>query len=138
MRRNESSLKMITWSKHCRRIEPMTAFHKRALPRRSRSAENFVDVHDRDLLAEFLPIDAIAILQQLFRCGVERKGLEQLLRGPFSGRMGCDVKVDNTASVVSENDEDEEDFKPNRADSEEVDGSELGYVIVEERFPRLR
>jgi hypothetical protein len=34
------------------------------LPRRSRSAENFVDVHDLELLAEHLPVDPIAISEQ--------------------------------------------------------------------------
>jgi hypothetical protein len=34
--------------------------------------------------------------------------------------MSRDVKVDNTPSVMGENDKDEQDFKPNRVHSEEV------------------
>ena len=114
------------------------AFHVRPLPRRSRSAENFVDVHDLELLAELLPVDPIAISKQILRLGVERKSFEHLLRGPFGCGMGRDVEVDNTTSVVSQHNKDEQNFKPNCVDGEEVDRSELRYVVVEERSPRLR
>jgi hypothetical protein len=56
-----------------------------------------------------------------YRCCVERKGFEHLLRSPFSRRMSRDVKVDNTSSVMGKNDKDEQDLKPNSVDSEEVD-----------------
>jgi len=39
---------------------------------------------------------------------------------------------------MGENDKDEEDFKPNRVDGEEIDRSELTYMIVQERFSPLR
>jgi hypothetical protein len=39
--------------------------------------------------------------------------------------MSRDVKVDNTSSVMGENDKDEQGFKPNSVHSEEVDRSEL-------------
>src|SRR5262249_41758557 len=114
------------------------AFDVSALPRRSRSAKNLVDIHDFDLLAELLPVDPITISQQIFRCGVERKGFEHLLRGPFTRRMSRDVEVDNASSIVGENDKHEQNFKPHGVDGEGVDRSQLRYVIVEERSPRLR
>jgi len=52
--------------------------------------------------------------------------------------MSRDVKVDNASSGMGEDDKDEQDFKPNRVDGEEIDGSQLRYLIVEECFPRLR
>src|SRR5215472_266852 len=85
-----------------------------------RSGENFFDIHYRDLVAELLSVDAVTISQQISGRCVERKGFEHLLRRPFSGRMSRDVKVDNTPSVMGENDKDEQDFKPNRVHSEEV------------------
>src|SRR5262249_35111762 len=75
-------------------------------------AKNFVDIHDFDLLAELLPVDPITISQQIFRCGVERKGFQHLLRGPFSRGMSRDVEVDNASSIVGENDKHEQNFKP--------------------------
>ena len=99
---------------------------------------NFVDIHDCNLFAELLSVDPITISQQIFRCCVERKGLEHLMRSPFSRRMSRDIKEKNASSIMRENDEDEEDFKPDRVDGEEVHRSELRYVIIEERSPRLR
>src|SRR5262249_17108951 len=90
------------------------ALHICALPWRARSAKNFIDIHGCDLVTELLSVDAITISQQISRCGVERKGFEHLVRRPFSCRMTRDVKVDNTSSVMGENDRDEQDFKPNR------------------------
>src|SRR5215813_6975845 len=109
-----------------------------ALPWRARRAKNLVDIHDFDLLAELLSVDAITISQQIFRCSVERKGFEHLLRGPFSRGMSRDVEVDNASSIMRENDKHEKNFKPCSMDGEEVDRSQLRYVIVEERSPRLR
>ena len=51
--------------------------------------------------------------------------------------MSRDVEVDNASSVMRQNDKDEENFKPNSVHSEEIDGSKLRYVIVEERSPCL-
>jgi hypothetical protein len=88
------------------------AFHVSALPGRSRSAENFFDIHDFGLFAELLSVDPITISQQIFRCCVEGKGFENLLRSPFGRGMSCHVKVDDTSPIMRENDEDEQNFKP--------------------------
>ena len=51
--------------------------------------------------------------------------------------MSRHVEVDNTSSIMCEDDKDEENFKPYCVDGEEVDGSELRNVIVEECPLRL-
>src|SRR5262249_17595464 len=109
-----------------------------AVARRSRSAENLVDVRDFDLLAERPPVDPISISEQIFRRGVERKGFEHLLRCPFGCGVSRDVEVDNSSSIISQNNKGEEDFKANRVDGEEVERGELRYVVIEERSPGLR
>src|SRR5215471_18722080 len=114
------------------------AFDVSSLPRRPRSAEHFFDIHYRDLLAELLAIDSIAISQQISRRGIKRKGFEHLLRRPLRRWMSCDVEVHDTSSIVCEDNKNEEDFAPNSVDGEEVDGRELRNVIIEERAPRLR
>ena len=113
------------------------AFDISSLPRRPRSAKDFLDIHYGDLVAELLAIDSVAISQQISRCGIKRKGLEHLLRRPFSRWMSCDVKVHDASSIVCEHNKNEEDFEPNGVDGEEVDGRELRNVIIEERPPRL-
>src|SRR5262249_40005907 len=52
--------------------------------------------------------------------------------------MSRDVEVDNASSMMRENDKHEQNFKPHCMDGEEVDRSQLRYVIVKERSPRLR
>src|SRR5262245_37952011 len=79
-------------------------FHVSSLPRRPRSAENFCDIHYRDLIAELVAIDPISISQQIARCGIEREGFQHLLRSPFGRWMSRDVEVDNTSSIMREND----------------------------------
>ena len=114
------------------------AFDVSSLPRRSRSAEHFFDIHYLDLVAELLAIDSISISQQISRRSIKRKGFEHLLRRPFSRWMSRDVEVHDASSIVCEDNKNEEDFEPNGVDGEEVDGRELRNVILEERPPRLR
>src|SRR5215470_13729815 len=114
------------------------AFDVSSLPRRSRSAEDFFDIHQRDLVAKLLTIDSISISQQISRRSIKRKGFEHLLRRPFSRWMSCDVEVHDAPSIVCEDNKNEEDFEPNGVDGEEVNGRELRNVILEERLPRLR
>ena len=113
------------------------AFHISALPWRSWSAKNFFDVHDFNLLAELASINAISIPQQIFRCAVERKRFDDLLCGPFCSGMSRDVEVDDASAIVPDNDEDEQDLEQHGRDREEVNGSQLRHVIVEERAPCL-
>src|SRR5262245_44227626 len=113
------------------------AFDVSSLPRRPRSAEDFFDIHYRDLIAELLSIDSISISQQIPRRGIKRKGFEHMLRRPFSCWMSCDVEVHDASSIVCEDNKNEEDFEPNRVDGEEDDGRELRNVILEECLPRL-
>ena len=113
------------------------AFDVSSLPRRPRSAENFLDIHYGDSVAELLAIDSISISQQILRRGIKGKGFEHLLRRPFSRWMSCDVKVHDASSIVREDNKNEEDFKPNGVDRKEVDRRELSNVIIEERPPSL-
>jgi len=80
----------------------------------------------------------VLFFQQIFRCGVEWKGFEHLLRRPFRCGMSRNVEVHNASSIMCENDKDEQDFKANSVDDEEVHGSELRQVIIQERPPCLR
>src|SRR5215831_19931925 len=114
------------------------AFDVSSLPRRSRSAEDFFDIHYRDLVAKLLAIDSISISQQISRRGIKRKGFAHLLRRPFGRWMSCDVEVHDASSIVCEDNKNEEDLEPNSVDGEEVDRRELRNVIIEKRSPCLR
>jgi len=77
------------------------------LPWGSRRAKDFLDVHDLNLSSEFVSIDTVTISQQIFWSAVERKCLQNLLRCPFCGGMGCNVEVDDAAAIMFNHDKDE-------------------------------
>ncbi len=52
------------------------AFGVSPLPGRSGCAEDFVDVHDFELLAEFVSVDPIAISQEILWCAVRGEGFD--------------------------------------------------------------
>jgi hypothetical protein len=57
-----------------------------------------VDAHDFELLFEGVAVNPITISQQILRCAVERKGFDDLLRGPFCSGMRRYVDVDDASS----------------------------------------
>ena len=80
------------------------AFDVSPLPGRSRCAEDFVDVHDFELLAEFVSVDPIAISQEILWCAAKGEGLDDLLTGPLRCRMDRHVEMKDAAAVVREYD----------------------------------
>jgi hypothetical protein len=94
-----------------------------------------LDAHDIDLSLEFVAVYAIAVSQEVFRSGVERKGFSHLLRGPFGCGMSGDVEVDDASAIMCEHNEDEQNLKPDRVHREEVDRHELRCVIGKESSP---
>ena len=75
------------------------------LPRRSRRADNFFDAHVRDSLLEELTVDSVAITNQKPRCFFVRKGLDDLLRGPFRRRVRRHIEMHDPPPIVAQNDE---------------------------------
>src|SRR5205823_2627502 len=80
------------------------AFHVSTLPGRSWSAKNFPDIHDLNLFAKLRSVNAITIPQQVSWRRIERKSFEHSLCSPVCREMSRDVEVDNTPSVMREND----------------------------------
>src|SRR5262245_5521300 len=52
--------------------------------------------------------------------------------------MSRDIEMDDASTMLGEHDEDEQNLETDGVYREEVDGNELGYMIGEERSPRLR
>src|SRR5260370_24068527 len=114
------------------------SFNISPLPWRAGRPKNFFDVHDFDLLAEFESVNTIPIAQQIFRRGIERKSLHDLLSGPFGRRMSRDVEMLNASTVMTEDDKYKQNLEPNGGHREQVDGSQLRSMVVEKRPPSLR
>ena len=84
---------------------------------------------------EVLAVDAVAVTDQIAGDRVSRKRSNELSAGPFSRWMFGDVEVNDTAPVVGEHEEHEQNAEPDRGHREEVDGDQALEVIVEERPP---
>src|SRR5258706_12965668 len=52
--------------------------------------------------------------------------------------MGSDVEMENSAPVMSQNQEDVEDLEPNCWHSEEIDRDQTGRVVLQKSAPSLR
>ena len=74
-----------------------------SLPRRARCRQDFADAHVSHLFSEVSAEDSIAVAQQV--TGELGKGecRPQLLSRPLRGRVGGDVKVQNAAPVMGQN-----------------------------------
>ena len=114
------------------------AFREGSLPRTLGSREDFLDLHALHALAEGVPVDGVAIAEEIGWSGVGREGVHGLLSGPSRGGMLGDVEVEDPAPMVSEDDQDEEHPQLSSGHSEEVDRDEIPDVIREERPPGLR
>src|SRR5262245_17974819 len=114
------------------------AFPEWILPRTSGSREDFLDLHALHTLAEGVPVDRIAIAQEIGGCGVVREGVPDLLGGPSRRGMLGDVEVEDPTPMVGEDDEDEEHTQASGGNGEEVDGNQVLDVVREERSPGLR
>jgi len=81
--------------------------------------------------------DGIAVMDQVFRRGIVRKCLSQLLGDPSAGWMSSDVEVQHTPSIVSDDEEAGEHPEGQRRHCEEVHGSDGFTMVTQKRRPSL-
>jgi hypothetical protein len=87
---------------------------------------------------ELAVIDAVAIAEEVTRRRVIGKRLDDLLRGPGGGGGISHVEVHDLTATMQENHEHVEHPEGRGRYDEEVDGDEVGEVVLEERSPGLR
>ncbi len=87
---------------------------------------------------EGVAVDSIAITNEKPRHCIIGNRLDDLLGSPSSGRMGCHVEMDDVPTVMTHHNKGEEYAKGCGRDGEEVDGDDVGQMIVQECPPRLR
>jgi len=95
------------------------------LPRAVGRREDFADPHALDASPKRLPVDAVAIAEEVGRRGVVRERVDELLGGPGGGGMLGHVEVEDAAALVGQHDEDEEDVQVSGGNGEEVDRDEV-------------
>lgn len=84
---------------------------------------------------EVIPEDPIAIPQQIARCFVSGKCLDDPLSSPFGSRIRSHVEVKHPTAAMSQDQEDEEHLVSDGRDHKEVDGGEFSRVVLEEGPP---
>src|SRR3989441_8779724 len=114
------------------------ALRERVLPWAVRRRQNFTDAHALHALSEHVPVDRVAIAEEVGRRGVVRENVHDLLGGPVGSGVFGDVEVDDAPAMVNEHDENEEDAQARGGNREEVDGDQVADMVGEERPPRLR
>jgi len=102
-----------------------------------RSGEDFLDLHALHTLAEGVPVDGVAIAEEIGGCGVVREGVHDVLGCPRSGGMLREVEVQDPAPMVGEDDQDEEHTQLSSGHSEEVDRDQVLDMVREECSPGL-
>jgi len=113
------------------------ALGKRILPGAVRRGRDFTDPHALDSLAEGLPVDAVAIAEEIGWGGVVWESVDELLGGPCGGRMLGHVEVEDAPTVVGEHDQDEEDAEASGGHGEEIDRDQVTDMIGEKSSPSL-
>jgi hypothetical protein len=113
------------------------ALSVRILPRRLGRGEHFAHAHPPDSGPERLPINRIAIPQQIRGHITPRKRLDHLLCRPFRAGVGGDVEMEESPPLVRQHHEDIENSKGDGRHHEEVRRDQLLRVGIEESAPRL-
>jgi len=80
-------------------------------------------------------VDVIAVAEQVPGRRVEGEGLDDLLGSPLAAGVCGHVEMHHSASVMGEDQKDEQDLETDGRDSEEIDGDQVLDVIIQERPP---
>ena len=111
------------------------AFDIRILPRGPWCNQNLRDFENIGAPREVMAIDSVVVTDQVPRCRVPGKRLDELSSGPCSRRMFGDVEVNDAPPVMSKHEEHEQNAESNGGHGEEVDGDEVFQMIIEEHSP---
>ena len=100
------------------------------LPGRLRRANDFLDTHVLDALAEELTVDAIAISDQQSGRRIVRERSDDLLCRPCGSQVRSDVVVHDHAAVVAGNDEAEQNTERRCRNGRQIGSHDIANVVV--------
>ena len=106
------------------------------LPWGTRGGEKLVDAHATRRGRE-RGERVVAIVNEIARSGVLRKGFAELLRGPEGRRMRGHCDVSDAAALMGEDDQHEQQSIRDSRHDEEIGGRDLVDMIGEKRPPGL-
>src|SRR4030081_2727732 len=125
------------WSKHSRRIDPI-----------SRSAKQFCQGEAgaiglsrmpmaRSRRVTTVPVDSISISDHIARSAIPRKSLGDLTCNPLRRRVGCDADPDEISAIKPDDDEAIQQLKANGRYYEQIHGGDVRRVVSQKGQPFL-
>jgi hypothetical protein len=132
------ALQTIKWSRHSRRIEPMSRSTLSILPGRSGSDRMVPNADYTDPLQEDWAIRGVSIPNEISRRVVPRERRGDLTRDPLRGWVCRHAKRHPESSSVAHNDKTIQNLEGDRRQDKEVDRRDAVDVIAEKRPPALR
>jgi hypothetical protein len=106
------------------------------LPRGARGDEDLAHPEAFHPPCEHVAVDGTPIAEQVRGRSLFREAVDQLVGGPGGGGVVGDVDMDEFSTVVSKDQEPEEQKEGERGDNEEVDGDNVANMRLEEDTPR--
>jgi hypothetical protein len=105
------------------------------LPGTSGRDQHLFDPHVPYPLPKVSPVDTITVAQEIPRCLVPREGFDHLLCGPFRGGVLRDVKMDDAAPFMGEDEQHEEHSVGYRRHDKEIQGDQVIDMIMQKGLP---
>src|SRR5215510_4873472 len=103
-----------------------------------RGSDQFLDQHCFNSIAKFRSINRISIPQEKTWGSVLGKSFAHLLRRPASGRMCCDIEMNDLSSAVQKNNKAVKVAQGSSGNGEKIDAGDVVRMIREKYLPGLR
>src|ERR1700674_566069 len=110
-------------------------FGKAILPRRGWCGRLVPNAHGAQSARDAAAIDPVAITDEVARSFIPGKCLRYLTSNPFGRRICCDVDPDEVSAGESDDDEGIEQVKTDGWNNEQVHGSNVWRVVMQEGPP---
>src|SRR5215471_6285709 len=113
-------------------------FRIAVLPRTPSRYRNLPDTDSINSRGEVVSVDPITIAHQVARHSVVGKCLHELLCRPRGSRVFRDIEMQNTSTIMREDDENVQHTELQSRNGEEVDSDHLADMISKKGHPGLR
>ena len=112
-------------------------FDQWILPRGARCGKDLLHPKTGDATVEVRSVELVSIPYQVPRRRVPWKSIDHLLRRPLGRRMFGDIEMNDTATVMAKDDEDEQNSEGCGRQSEKVERHQVLCMIIEKAPPSM-
>ena len=112
-------------------------FDEWILPRGARCGKDLLYPETVDATIEVRSVGLVSVPYQVPRRRVPWKSIDHLLRRPLGGRMLGDIEMNDTATLVAKDDEDEQNSEGCGRQSEKVERHQVVCMIIEKAPPSM-